>query len=168
MLVQGWSWRQHEPGRRSRPGGEGWHEYLRSRWFVAQGGMRPDCIVMPSPALDDDHLRDPDRADRVRNWGSLRDQDVHLAQLGNDLFGRVSLLAHRDPPWLKSHTSGWTTPKGADQPRAHPSTRAKRVHHQTKGSNIWPPRVASLEHDLSPRRMGLLRASLSTEGAHTI
>src|SRR5215207_4789773 len=120
MLVQGWSCRQHEPGRRSRPGwrsrpgGEGWHEYLRSRWPVAQGGMRPDCIVMPSPALDDDHLRDPNRADRVRNWGSLRDQDVHLAQLGNDLFGSVSLLAHRDPPWLKSHPSGWTTPKGAD------------------------------------------------------
>src|SRR5215210_2221554 len=43
-------------------------------------------------------LGDPNRADRIRHRGSLRDQDIHLAQLGNDLFGGVSLLAHRDPP----------------------------------------------------------------------
>src|SRR4051794_2966437 len=59
-----------------------------------------------------DHLRDPKRAGRVRHWGSLRDQDIHMAQLGNDLFGGMSLLAHRDPPWLKTHTSAWTTPRG--------------------------------------------------------
>src|SRR4051812_31124085 len=37
-------------------------------------------------------------SDRIRDRGSLRDQDIHLAQLRNDLFGGVSLLTHRDPP----------------------------------------------------------------------
>src|SRR5215217_4559316 len=60
MLVEGWSLRYGGPGRRSRsgwrsrPGREGRYEYLRSRWSVAQRGMGPDRIVMPSPAFDDD------------------------------------------------------------------------------------------------------------------
>src|SRR3954464_7673891 len=62
-------------------------------------------------------LGDPNRADRVRHRGSLRNQDIDLAQLRNDLFGGVSLLTHSDPPSaLTSHTSGWTTPTGADHP----------------------------------------------------
>src|SRR4051812_18372081 len=43
-------------------------------------------------------LGDPDGADCIRHRRALRDQDIHLAQLGYDLFGGVSLLAHRDPP----------------------------------------------------------------------
>src|SRR3954451_12762678 len=60
MLVQGWSWRYREPGRRSRsgersrPGDEGGHEHLRSRWPITQGRMRAHAVVMPPPALDDD------------------------------------------------------------------------------------------------------------------
>src|SRR3954454_13768577 len=60
MLVQGWSWRYREPGRRSRsgersrPGGEGGHNHLRSRWPITQGRMRAHAVVMPPPALDDD------------------------------------------------------------------------------------------------------------------
>src|SRR3954471_1061574 len=61
-------------------------------------------------------LGDPDGADRVRHRGPLAAQNVYLAQLGHDLFGGVSLLTHSDPPSaLTSHTSGWTTPTGADQ-----------------------------------------------------
>src|SRR5215204_6143994 len=60
MLVEGWSLRYGGPGRRSRsgwrsrPGREGRTEHLRSRWSVAQRGIGPDRIVMPSPAFDDD------------------------------------------------------------------------------------------------------------------
>src|SRR4028118_1243680 len=60
MLVHGRSLRHGEQGRRSRSGersrpcGKGWHEHLRSGWPVAQRGMRPDRIEVPSPALDDD------------------------------------------------------------------------------------------------------------------
>src|SRR3954465_11753737 len=61
-------------------------------------------------------LGDPNRADRVRHRGALRNQDIDLAQLRNDLFGGVSLLTLSDPPSaLTSHTSGWTTPTGAAQ-----------------------------------------------------
>src|SRR5215204_2270812 len=60
MLVEGWCLRYGGPGRRSRsgwrsrPGREGRYEYLWSRGSVAQRGMWPDRIVMPSPAFDDD------------------------------------------------------------------------------------------------------------------
>src|SRR5918997_2495727 len=40
------------------------------------------------------HFRHADRADRVRHAPTLRDQHVHLAQLGNNLFGLVSLPHH--------------------------------------------------------------------------
>src|ERR671912_2193980 len=58
MLIEGWSLRDGEPGRRSRlsqrsrPGGEGRHEHLRSGRFVAQRGMGPDRVVVAPPALD--------------------------------------------------------------------------------------------------------------------
>src|SRR3954451_7787451 len=52
-------------------------------------------LLTPAGVCD---LGDPNRADRVRQRGSLCDQHIDLAQLGNDLFGCVSLRAHRDPP----------------------------------------------------------------------
>src|SRR5437868_255313 len=58
MLVEGWSLRYGEPGRwswpgeRSRPGREGGHEHLRSRWPITQGRMRAHGVVVASPALD--------------------------------------------------------------------------------------------------------------------
>src|ERR1700730_19269533 len=39
---------------RSRPCGERWHERRRGRSRVADRGMRPDGVVVPSPTLDDD------------------------------------------------------------------------------------------------------------------
>src|SRR2546421_563429 len=41
-------------GSRSRPCGERWHEDLRGWSPVADRGMRPDRVVVPSPTLDDD------------------------------------------------------------------------------------------------------------------
>src|SRR3712207_3399274 len=58
MLVWPGPWRYCKPGRRSGsmwrswPGGEGWDEPLWSGRPVAQGGMRPDCVVVPAPAVD--------------------------------------------------------------------------------------------------------------------
>src|SRR3712207_1716150 len=58
----------------------------------------------------------PDCPDRIRHRGPLRDQHVHLAQLGDDLLGLVSLPRHgiRPPSAPTSHTSGGTTPSGQD------------------------------------------------------
>src|SRR6185437_1506551 len=58
--------------------------------------VRLQAAVLLAPSIVRD-LGDPNRADRVRHWGSLCDQHIDLAQLGNDLFGGVSLLWHRDP-----------------------------------------------------------------------
>jgi hypothetical protein len=60
MLVQGWSGRHHEHGRRSwsvlrsRPCGEGGHEDLRRWWPVPNRSMRTKSVVMSPPAFDDD------------------------------------------------------------------------------------------------------------------
>src|SRR4028118_2163606 len=143
MLVHGRSLRHGEQGRRSRSGersrpcGKGWHEHLRSGWPVAQRGMRPDRIEVPSPALDDDlslpqgvedlpiqqlvpeatSVTSIERiasatgvpcATRTSTWRSLE-----MISSGVCLFLRIVILLR-----LKSHTSGWTTPKGADHIQA--------------------------------------------------
>src|SRR4051795_10042432 len=60
MLVQGWPGRHGYHGRRSwsglrsRPCGECWHEHLRCRSAIANRGMRPDGVVVTTPAFDDD------------------------------------------------------------------------------------------------------------------
>ena len=41
-------------GLRSRPRGHGWYEDFGRRRLVAQRSMRPNGLVMASPALDDD------------------------------------------------------------------------------------------------------------------
>src|ERR671913_1736103 len=141
MLVHGWSWRYREPGRRSRsgersrPGGEGGHNHLRSRWPIAQGRMRPHAVVMPPPAFDDDpgllqgvkdlpiqqFISQPTSvtpiariasttgvpcATRTSTWRSL-----DTISSGVCRFLRIVILLR-----LKSHTSGWTTSVGEDQP----------------------------------------------------
>jgi hypothetical protein len=59
MLVQGRALRHGQHGRRcrlgerNRPGGKGGHEDFRSRWPVAEPGVRAHAVVMPPPALDD-------------------------------------------------------------------------------------------------------------------
>src|SRR3954467_578170 len=62
-------------------------------------------------------LGDADRAHRIGHGGALRDQHIHLAQLGHALFGFVSLPRHgiRPSSALTSHTSGRTTSMGEDQ-----------------------------------------------------
>src|SRR5271156_3415297 len=44
------------------------------------------------------HLGDADRSNGVRNRLALRRQDIHLAQLGDNLFRLVAFLSHRGPP----------------------------------------------------------------------
>jgi hypothetical protein len=49
---------------RSRPRWlEAGHEYFRSGRLVAEGSVRPCCVVMASPALDDD----PGLRERIEN-----------------------------------------------------------------------------------------------------
>src|SRR3954451_12563929 len=143
MLVHGRSWRYGVPGRRSRsgersrPGREGRHEHLRSWGPVAQRGMRPNRIVMASPALDDDlsfsewvedlaiqqlvpqtsvtpMVRSASATGvpcetRTSTWRSL-----DTISSGVCLFLRSVILRLA----LVSHTSGRTTARGADQPRS--------------------------------------------------
>src|SRR5262245_28629555 len=44
------------------------------------------------------HLAHTDLPDRLRHALALRDQNIHLAQLRDHLFGLVSLPCHRSPP----------------------------------------------------------------------
>src|SRR3954454_8462873 len=121
MFVQGWSWRYREPGRRSRsgersrPGREGGHNHLRSRWPITQGRMRAHAVVMPPPALDDDPTSATPMeriasatgvpcATRTSTWRSFA-----TISSGVCLFLPIVILLR-----LGSHTSGWTTPTGAD------------------------------------------------------
>src|SRR5262249_38998401 len=60
------------------------------------------------------HLAHPDLADCVRHGLPLRDQNIDLPQLRNDLFRLVSLPCHYSPPWCQRHTSSRTTSMGAD------------------------------------------------------
>src|SRR5919206_479232 len=70
--------------------------------------------VLVSPAVVG-HLGDADGADRIGDGVALREQDIDLAQLGDDLLRLASLPRHRGPPSrLESHTWGWTTSVGVD------------------------------------------------------
>jgi hypothetical protein len=75
--------------------------------------LEPAILLAPAVVRD---LRDADGADRVGHGLPLREQDIDLAQLGDDLLRFVSLPRHCGPPFrLQSHTSAWTTSKGVDQ-----------------------------------------------------
>src|SRR5215204_5001118 len=139
MLVHGWSGCYGGPGRRSRsgwrsrPSREGGHKHLRSRRLVAQRPMRADGVVMASPAFDHNagllecvedlpiqqFVPQPTSvtpivriasatgvpcATSTSTWRSLE-----TISSGVCLFFRIVILLR-----LGSHTSGWTTPKGAD------------------------------------------------------
>src|SRR5262249_52277142 len=69
----------------------------------------------------------PDLADRVHHVLALRDQNIDLPQLRNDLFRLVSLPCHCSPPGCQRHTSSRTTSMGVDQlhagERSGPSIR---------------------------------------------
>src|SRR5256885_16797650 len=63
------------------------------------------------------HLAHTDLPDRLRHALALRDQNIDLAQLRDDLFGLVALPCHYSPPGCQRHTSSRTTSMGADQHR---------------------------------------------------
>src|SRR5215207_5889799 len=58
-------------------------------------GLEPAVLLPPAVV---GHLGHTDRAHGVGDALALRDQDVHLAQLGDDLLGLVPLARHRGPP----------------------------------------------------------------------
>src|SRR3954447_18271273 len=58
-------------------------------------GLEPAVLLTPPIIGDLDHA---DLADRVSDVLALRDQNVDLPQLRDDLFRRVSLLRHCSPP----------------------------------------------------------------------
>src|SRR5215207_4329846 len=99
-------------------------------------GCRRALHPAARPSAD---LRDPNRADRVRHRGSLRDQHIDLAQLGNNLFGGVSLLAHRDPPsackpyFRMDHSKGG----GSLSAQRAQDQRQKKMCHDLSICHFW-------------------------------
>src|SRR5262249_13267028 len=61
------------------------------------------------------HLAHPDLANGVHHVLALRDQNIDLPQLRDDLFRLVSLPCHSSPPGCQRHTSSRTTSMGVDQ-----------------------------------------------------
>src|SRR5262249_55967951 len=61
------------------------------------------------------HLAHPDLADCVHHVLALRNQNIDLPQLRNDLFRLLSLPCHCSPPGCQRHTSSRTTSMGVDQ-----------------------------------------------------
>src|SRR5262249_25969533 len=60
------------------------------------------------------HLAHPDLADCVHHVLALRDQNIDLPQLRDDLFRLVSLPCHCSPPGCQRHTSSRTTSMGGN------------------------------------------------------
>src|SRR5215813_7471172 len=93
---------------------------LRSRLFSSSRSFRRfTCSVFSPPnSLAPPiirHLAHPDLADCVHYVLALRDQNIDLPQLRNDLFRLVSLPCHCSPPGCQRHTSSRTTSMGVDQ-----------------------------------------------------
>src|SRR3712207_4776711 len=75
---------------------------------------RSEEKISPSSSSSRSHLGDADQAHRIDDALPLRDQHVHLTQLGHNLLRLVSLPRHgtRPPSAPTSHTSGRTTSRG--------------------------------------------------------
>src|SRR6185369_16009370 len=131
--------------------------------------VRLQAAVLLAPAIVRD-LGDPNRADRVRHWGSLCDQHIDLAQLGNDLFGGVSLLWHRDPPSARKpyfrmdHSTGGGS--GSECARAVleaglPSVMLKTLAapaHPIPNSRDWEASILPNEQRISEALLDLFEA----------
>src|SRR5262249_46019451 len=74
-------------------------------------GLQPTELLAP-PIIRP--LAPPDLADCVRHFLALRDQNIDLPQLRDDLFRLVSLPCHYSPPGCQRHTSSRTTSMGVD------------------------------------------------------
>src|SRR5262249_40907200 len=72
-------------------------------------GLQP-AELLPPPIIR--HLAHPDLADCVHHVLTLRDQNIDLPQLRDDLFMLVSLPCHCSPPGCQRHTSSRTTSMG--------------------------------------------------------
>src|SRR5215813_14085799 len=87
----------------------------RSRLKVLQAlhllALQPAELLAP-PIIR--HLAHPNLADGVRHGLPLRDQNIDLPQLRDDLFRLVSLPCHCSPPGCQRHTSSRTTSMGVD------------------------------------------------------
>src|SRR5262249_12634830 len=78
-------------------------------------GLQP-AELLPPPIIR--HLAHPDLADCVHHVLTLRDQNIDLPQLRDDLFRLVSLPCHCSPPGCQRHTSSRTTSMGVDHTSA--------------------------------------------------
>src|SRR5262249_1338494 len=74
-------------------------------------GLQPAELLAP-PIIR--HLAHPDLADCVHHVLALRDQNIDLPQLRDDLFRLVSLPCHCSPPGCQRHTSSRTTLMGVN------------------------------------------------------
>ena len=74
----------------------------------------PNLLATGEPSIEiERHLSDSDGADGIGDGVPLREQDINLAQLGDDLLGLISPLTK----WLRSDSL----------------TRRKRI-----GVRLWP------------------------------
>src|ERR1700722_7467465 len=73
--------------------------------------LQPAKFLTP-PIIRD--FGDADRANRVSNSLSLRNQHVHLSQLRDDLFRLMALSRHLVLLVVQRHTSGWPNSMGVD------------------------------------------------------
>src|SRR5262249_15216508 len=85
-------------------------------------GLQP-TELLPPPIIR--HLAHPDLTDCIHHVLALRDQNIDLPQLRDDLFRLVSLPCHCSPPGCQRHTSSRTTSMGADQP--YPQTTRRHM-----------------------------------------
>ena len=84
---------------RRRPCGESWHEHLRSRSLVADRGVRPDSVVVPPPALDDDL----GLAESVEDFAPIGERD--------GVIRRERLEPNLDPMRaIRKRSPGWRCP----------------------------------------------------------
>src|SRR5215472_6771969 len=74
-------------------------------------GLQP-TELLPPPIIR--HLAHPDLTDCIYHVLALRDQNIDLPQLRDDLFRLVSLPCHCSPPGCQRHTSSRTTSMGVD------------------------------------------------------
>src|SRR4029453_15652794 len=104
------------------------------------------------------HLAHPDLADCVHHVLALRNQNIHLPQLRDDLFRLVSLPCHCSPPGCQRHTSSRTTSMGVD----HSVTM--RANRKCRRKDLSRRKIPRFNPGVNaPSRFSLKNASIKTE-----